>query len=1381
MTTPATNKGDMMPLLGQKGAPAKFRGHYAEVKRFTKHFNQLCTAYAVTDAAEKCSRVTDYCSSKVVKLIEALTSYQSKDWDALEKDLHSYYDAALKDTRYIVRDLLNLTRTWKARPIKTLTKWKQYQRKFTTIAGWLETKKKISEAEKFSYFWHGINKPLREVIEIRLITGANPLAVTEPFPIEKVCEVAKTLFERNRFDINLADSDTDIPGRNEEFDAESTDGSSADDESDSDNELRIKVKKLSKKIRRKKHPKYITDSEEEEPAKKVTKKSSDKKGATKKQAHDKKASATHNEVEDLIQQMSKLSLDDQRYGLLYYKALKLDPDIVHCVKAPQVQANLSNQNRSSNRPATSGTPNITPLPGTSASNNNREPSHCYGCGNKGHNMQSCFQVDNLIKTGVFIKQPNGRLAHADGTSIRRQTGETFVQAAERYQREKKNRAQSHFFALGDSQSDYYLSDADDDDDDEEVYVMPAFKHQLQNDDTYVMAAERTTRRIAEARKEVLDGVYPPSRKLKGKENTDPKVKVIPPVPTGPTKFGPAHVQAKRQPTPTVQPTPQTGVKLPTQFPVDVRTSKKVVLVPRNGNIDEDIRMKDGTNLKSQPKFISNKNVSSKDNLPVAGRPKPFLRQSEISSNIAEHQVVNQILDTPVTLRVREVLASSKELSDQVTEMLRRRNPKPTAALVAETQDLEDCTVNSVAVHQLTPMTKGQLLELRMECDGRPITAIIDTGSQLNVVSRKAWKSVICRPMDVQHVLTMNDANGGEGVLRGLVQNVPLSCGGVTTKANLFIGESPPFDLLLGRPWQRSNFVSIDERVDGTYLVFNHQGSVGHKFEIMVSADRPAVDLEYWKSKSNFALNPACEPLCAVLMDTPSNTRNILEGQLPHRNSDSFGGKSQIESYDSDCIPDPTGNESQCHNNKSQANEGINVINKITWTDKRLGKRKQSQEIEQKALTMTDEKSHIPIGGNNEHHKPINHHNGDLNLYKPPLEAKQEPHHPPMAHVFPPRDLYITNTNPLPPITPWLETGGYPNASFLINQAISDSDSDRPNSAKVSIVSSDGYRMNPVIDEAGIPSEQGILLNATIMVNRNDNSFPTALRTGHMIYQFFPFRISESGNVPVTSREFPQLIRCSVTANGGPDDGIPHVPSACQSFETTVGAMPELHRTMLRSCASRNGHDSKTTPNLTTVIEISDDEEERPRTEDESHSRVFYNHIKSIVSDSEAPEQFPDHLEYFQLQAAGSAPPAAPGIREPSLDSVYAPHLHSQTSAKRIVGSLHLPNAFLINPPPPQSPLTRTPSPCFGGPPDRFVSRFSTPATRLHPLVVPTEGTEAENGMPPPMDPDRTSSELGLNTSVLGIGIDSPTIANMVLHLNSNGYAPSHPLSHISPA
>ncbi|KAG2743582.1 hypothetical protein P692DRAFT_20688469, partial [Suillus brevipes Sb2] len=107
----------------------------------------------------------------------------------------------------------------------------------------------------------------------------------------------------------------------------------------------------------------------------------------------------------------------------------------------------------------------------------------------------------------------------------------------------------------------------------------------------------------------------------------------------------------------------------------------------------------------------------------------------------------------------------------------------------------------------------------MYCDGELISAIIDTGSQLNIVSRQVWKAQIIHPIDVGRSISMNDANGGEGRLHGLVENVPFTCGAVQTKANLYVGDHVPFNLLLGRPLYNGNYVSIDEREDGRWLIF----------------------------------------------------------------------------------------------------------------------------------------------------------------------------------------------------------------------------------------------------------------------------------------------------------------------------------------------------------------------------------------------------------------------------------------------------------------------------------------------------------------------------------------------------------------------------------
>jgi hypothetical protein len=221
------------------------------------------------------------------------------------------------------------------------------------------------------------------------------------------------------------------------------------------------------------------------------------------------------------------------------------------------------------------------------------------------------------------------------------------------------------------------------------------------------------------------------------------------------------------------------------------------------------------------------------------RRKPTPRKSAVSAHVDPMAVLTQLLSTPVQLQVGEVLGISKELSGLLNDSIKLKSGKPLVASSFVTR------------------TRGVLIKLHMECNGIPVVAIIDTGSQLNIVSKAIWKSVIKRPMDIAKSLTMNDANGGEGILRGLVQHVPLTCGIVSTEANLYVGEHVPFQLLLGRPWQRGNYVSIDERCEGTYLLFKDPHTLKVRYEIMVNPESPDptwdFDPSIWKIPANLLI------------------------------------------------------------------------------------------------------------------------------------------------------------------------------------------------------------------------------------------------------------------------------------------------------------------------------------------------------------------------------------------------------------------------------------------------------------------------------------------------------------------------------------------------
>ncbi|KAJ7233372.1 hypothetical protein C8J57DRAFT_1532505 [Mycena rebaudengoi] len=136
-----------------------------------------------------------------------------------------------------------------------------------------------------------------------------------------------------------------------------------------------------------------------------------------------------------------------------------------------------------------------------------------------------------------------------------------------------------------------------------------------------------------------------------------------------------------------------------------------------------------------------------------------------------------------------------------------------------------------------PEEDGMLIKICMEIGGQPVVAIMDTGSQLDVIRQAVADHVLRQPTDVTRIIQMNDANGGEGTLHGCVDRVKMLCGSVKTTANLYISSNQvPFDLLLGRKWQRQNYVGIDERKDGTYLIFKDLRTLEPRYEMLVQTE-----------------------------------------------------------------------------------------------------------------------------------------------------------------------------------------------------------------------------------------------------------------------------------------------------------------------------------------------------------------------------------------------------------------------------------------------------------------------------------------------------------------------------------------------------------------
>ena len=224
------------------------------------------------------------------------------------------------------------------------------------------------------------------------------------------------------------------------------------------------------------------------------------------------------------------------------------------------------------------------------------------------------------------------------------------------------------------------------------------------------------------------------------------------------------------------------------------------------------------------------------------------RHSELSTQINPKDVVNSILDTQVALPIRQILGTSRELSNTLLEVMKQKN---TIAMTAQNQVIpimpSEFRTKEVMNNQVQeePGSSRDLIKWNVTIRGRPVTAIIDTGSEVNLINDQIAAQLIGVPMNTTKGIFMKDINGGVGRLEGCAEEIEIKCGAVKTKADFFISKTaeeqdPTFEILLGRPWQRSNRVDIKEDKIGTFLIFKDPITWRPKWKMLVVRDESKV-------------------------------------------------------------------------------------------------------------------------------------------------------------------------------------------------------------------------------------------------------------------------------------------------------------------------------------------------------------------------------------------------------------------------------------------------------------------------------------------------------------------------------------------------------------
>lgn len=309
-----------LPIVGTKGAPKKFKGKSNEVESFLHHYEKLCAKWNVTSANDRIQNITQYCSRPVREFLEGLTSYTSSDWAKFKKDFKEFFNADRDDQRFCYKDLEKFTTTARRKhSIKDLATWRKYSRELIRIAGWLYTHGKIDNKQYDTFFWIGIPYAFRERLE-HCLMGQDPTHdMSKPFDREKVEAVAKALLCRDRFDReHLASDEDDSDSEAEEEDSIS--------ESEREERHSKKKKWHSKKVQKskKKRVRFIPGDESE-----VDNSSDEETKAAKrkhKHAHVKTPTPSppvepQSEIDQLVDQLSRLSVSDPAYASLLFQSL----------------------------------------------------------------------------------------------------------------------------------------------------------------------------------------------------------------------------------------------------------------------------------------------------------------------------------------------------------------------------------------------------------------------------------------------------------------------------------------------------------------------------------------------------------------------------------------------------------------------------------------------------------------------------------------------------------------------------------------------------------------------------------------------------------------------------------------------------------------------------------------------------------------------------------------------------------------------------------------------------------------------------------------------------------------------------------------------------
>ena len=228
----------------------------------------------------------------------------------------------------------------------------------------------------------------------------------------------------------------------------------------------------------------------------------------------------------------------------------------------------------------------------------------------------------------------------------------------------------------------------------------------------------------------------------------------------------------------------------------------------------------------------------------SGVPEASERPKRLAQVLKEQSdpvgITKQILDTPIEIRLRELLGISPELSRQMfrgitDEEVEAVSKERKAAAQVKTVKEKEVHVGSVGLNSTESVHLGEIVarvaSLRpmyaVACPTVSVSigdvkakALFDSGAEVNCMSKRLADAAQL-PIRQGTSIAMVGPTGERARFFGVCESVPVSIGSITIPAPIFVVERPDHDLLLGRPFQRIARMSAVNMDDGSLEMVLH--------------------------------------------------------------------------------------------------------------------------------------------------------------------------------------------------------------------------------------------------------------------------------------------------------------------------------------------------------------------------------------------------------------------------------------------------------------------------------------------------------------------------------------------------------------------------------